>query len=67
MVIMREGRRSVFKILTDKLTGRRFLGRPRRKWKCNIKNRRQSKKIDSAQDRGRWRVLVNAALNIRVP
>ena len=33
---MREGR-SAFKILTDKHTGRRPLGRPRRRWEYNIR------------------------------
>ena len=34
---MEEGR-SVFKILTDKPTGKRPLGRPWRKWEYNIRN-----------------------------
>ena len=33
---MEEGR-SAFKILTDKLTGKRPLGRPRRRWEDNIR------------------------------
>ena len=33
---MQEGR-SAFKILTGKPIGKRFLGRPRRKWEDNIK------------------------------
>ena len=33
---MEEGR-SAFKILTDKPTGKRPLGRPRRRWEVNIK------------------------------
>ena len=32
---MEEGR-SAFKILTGKPTGKRPLGRPRRRWECNI-------------------------------
>ena len=33
---MEEGR-SAFKILTGKYTGKRHLGRPRRRWKDNIR------------------------------
>ena len=69
---MEEGR-SAFKILIDKSTGKRPLGRPRRRWEDNI--RMDLEKIgiiagnwvDSAQDRNYWRALVNAALNFRVP
>ena len=32
---MKEGR-SAFKVLTGRSTGKRFLGRPRRRWKINI-------------------------------
>ena len=65
--------RSAFKLLTGKPTGKRPLGRPRRRWEDNI--RMDLEKIginvgnwvDSAQDRNYWRALVNAALNLRVP
>ena len=33
---MKEGR-SAFKMLTDKPTGKRLLGRPRRRWEDNIR------------------------------
>ena len=67
---MEEGR-SAYKILTGKPTGKRPLGRPRRRWEDNI--RMDLKEIvinagncvDSAQDRIYWRALVNAALNLR--
>ena len=69
---MEEGR-GAFKILTGKPTGKRPLGRPRRRWEDNIRmgleeigiNARNW--VDSAQDRGYWRALVNAALSLRVP
>ena len=61
--------RSVFKILKGKPTGKRLLGRPRRRWEENIRmdfNRHLSR-VDLAHDRDCWKVLVNAALNLRVP
>ena len=64
---MEEGR-SAFKMLTGKPTGKRPLGRPRRRWEdleeigINAGNW-----VDSAQDRNYWRALVNAALNLPVP
>ena len=65
--------RSAFEILTGKPTGKRPLGRPRRRWEDNI--RMDLEKIginagnwvDSAQDRNYWRALVNATLNLQVP
>ena len=69
---MEEGR-SAFKILTGKPTGKRPLGRLRRRWEDNIRMDLQEigmnagNLVDSAQDRNYWRALVNAALNLRVP
>ena len=68
---MEEGR-SAFKILTGKPTGKRPLGRPRRRWEDNIRmglkeigiNTRNW--VDSAKDRDYWRALVNVTLNLRV-
>ena len=62
-----------FKILTGKPTGKRPLGRPRRRWEDNIRvdlkeigiNARNW--VDSAQDMDYWRSLVNEVLNLRVP
>ena len=69
---MEEGR-SAFKILTGKSTGKIPLGRPRHRWKDNI--RMEFKEIginmrnwvDSAQDREYCRALVNVGLNFQVP
>ena len=58
---------SAFKILIGKPTGKRPLGRPRRRCEdleeisINAGNW-----VDSAQDRDYWRVLVNATLDLRV-
>ena len=69
---MEEGR-STSKILAGKAIGNIPLGRPRLRWGVSI--RIDLKKIgintknwvDSVQDRNYWKVLVNGALNLRVP
>ena len=64
--------RSAFKILTGKPTGKRPLGRPRRRWEYNIRidleeiGINEGNWVDSAQDRNYWRDLVNAELNLRI-
>ena len=65
--------RTAFKILKGTPTGKRLLGRPRRRWEDNIRMNIEEiginagNWVDSAQERNYWRALVNAALNLRVP
>jgi hypothetical protein len=65
-------RRGAYRILDWRPEGRRSLGRPRRRWENNIKNDLQEVGwdldwIDLAQDRCRWRAVMNAVMNLRVP
>ena len=61
-------RRGVYRVLLGKPEGKRPLGRPRRRWEDNIKIDLQKMRcvdmdwVDLAQDRDRWRVLVNAIM-----
>jgi len=63
----------VYRVLVEKPGGKRPLGRPRRRWEDNIRMDLQEVECGSmdwfvlAQDRDRWRALVNAVMNFRVP
>ena len=65
-------RRGVYRVLVGKPEGQRPLGRPRQRWKNNIKMDLQQVGcrgmdwIEMAQDRDRRRTLVNAVMNLRV-
>jgi hypothetical protein len=65
--------RGAYRILVGRPEGRRPLGRPRRRWEDNIKTYLREvgwvglNWIELAQDGDRWRALVNAVMNLRVP
>jgi hypothetical protein len=69
---MRE-RRGAYRALVGKPEGRRPLRRPRRRWEDNNKMDLREVGwgiidwINLAQDRGRWRALVNTVINLRLP
>jgi hypothetical protein len=69
---MRE-KRNVYRLLVGKPEGKRQLGRPRRRWIYNIKMDLSEIGLNVvdwiclAQDRYRWRALVNPVKNLRVP
>jgi len=65
--------RGLYRVLMENSEGKRPLGRPRRRWKDNIRMDLQEVGYegvdwcDVAQDRDRWRAFVNAEMNLRVP
>jgi hypothetical protein len=69
---MGEGR-GVHRVFVGKPEGKRPLGRPRLRWEANIRMDLQEVGcgcedwIGMAQDRDRWRALVSAVRNLRVP
>jgi hypothetical protein len=66
-------KRNAYRILVGKPNGKRPLGRPRRRWVDNSEmDFREVGSdgmdwIDLAQDRDKWRALVNTVLNLMVP
>jgi hypothetical protein len=69
---MGEGR-GVYSVLVGKPEGKRPLRRLRHRWEDNIKMDLQEVGcggfdwLELAQDRNRWRALVNTVMNLRVP
>jgi hypothetical protein len=65
--------RGAYSTLVGKPEGRRPLGRPRRRWEDNIKMDLKEIRfgdvdwIDLAQDKDRWRALVNTVMSLRFP
>jgi hypothetical protein len=65
--------RGAYKILVGRPEGRSPLGRPRRRWEDDIKMDLRETGfgdvdwIHWAQDRDRWRALVNTVMDLRVP
>ena len=63
----------IYRVLVGKPEGKRQLGRPRRRWVDNIKMDLQElgcghvEWIGLAQNRDKWRTLVSAVMNFRVP
>ena len=72
MARMGDGR-GVYRVLVGKPEGKRALGRSRNRWEDNIRMDLQEvglgyeDGIGLAQDRDRWRTLVSAVRNLRVP
>jgi hypothetical protein len=66
-------KRNAYRLLVGKPEGSRTLGRPRRRWLDNIRigfvevGWGDVDWIGLAQERDRWRALVNSVLNLRVP
>ena len=65
--------RRAYRVLVGKPEGKRPMGKPRRRWADNIRMELQElgcgymEWIGLAQDRDRWRTLVSAVMNLRVP
>jgi hypothetical protein len=66
-------KRKAYRLLVTKSEGKRPLGRPRHRWVDNIGmdlgevGWSDVDWIGLAQDRNKWRALVNSVLNLRVP
>jgi hypothetical protein len=73
MHVARKGRGEAYTAFSGEPEGKRPFGRPRRRWEDNIKMELQEVEcggtewIELAQDRDRWRALLNAVMNLPVP
>jgi hypothetical protein len=62
----------VYKVFMVKPEGKRPLGKPRRRWEDGIRTDLRDfgwgsvEWIQLAQDRDRWRALVNTVMNLRI-
>jgi hypothetical protein len=62
----------VYRVLVGKLEGKILLGRPRCRWEYSNKMKLMKvgcggmDGIELAQDKDRWRVLLNAVMNLRI-
>jgi hypothetical protein len=65
--------RGVYRVLVENPEGRRPLGKIRRRWEDNIRMDLREVRcgcvdwMELAKDRDRWRALVSAVMNLRVP
>ena len=66
-------RRDAYKGFGGETSGKEPLGRPKNRWEDNIKMDLQevgcegTDWIELPRDRDRWRAVVNAVMNLRVP
>ena len=66
-------RRGIYRVLVGKPEEKRPLGRPRCRWKDNIKMDLQEVEcgstdwIELSQNRDRWQAFVNVIMNLQVP
>jgi hypothetical protein len=64
---------TAYRLLVEKPEGKRPLGRPTRRWMDNVNMDLVEIELGGvdwiglAQDRERWRALVKAVMNLRVP
>ena len=64
--------RNAYSVLVEKPEGKRLRGTPKRRLEDNIrfylkKECKVMGRINLKQDRGQWRAVVNAVMNLRVP